>query len=149
MLASESFWSTLLLRGSGAGSIVTVSPRRLSDEFPFLGFFLALFALGNMVHYLLVASYLAVTRAVSGCCMWSTELDSSGDFSVTRAHSWLDSGYMFCICLGAFGRVMHIFYGEVGSNPEVFSLRSHAERRGVLIRCFSSQSLHASSHLKT
>ena len=36
--------------------------RRLSEEFPFLGFLLALFAFGNLLHYFLIPSYLAVTR---------------------------------------------------------------------------------------
>ena len=35
---------------------------------------------------------------------------------------------------------VHIFYGEVDSNSEVFCLRSHAEWSSVLSRCFSSQS---------
>ena len=50
--------------------------------------------------------------------------------------------------LGAFGRVLHIFYREMDSDPKVFSLRSHAEWRIVLSRCFSSQSWYASSHLE-
>ena len=47
-----------------------VSLRRLLEEFPFLGFLLAPFALGNLVHYFLMASYLAVRLPASGCCMW-------------------------------------------------------------------------------
>ena len=43
----------------------------------------------------------------------------------------------------ASGRIAHFFYGEVDSNSEVFSLRSHAEWRSVLSRCFSLQSWHA------
>ena len=39
--------------------------------------------------------------------------------------------------LGSFGRIMHIFYGEVDSNSEACSLRSHTEWRSVLSRCFS------------
>ena len=45
--------------------------------------------------------------------------------------------------LGAFGRITHIFYGEVDSKSEVFSLRSHAEWRSVLSRCSSFQSWYA------
>ena len=33
-----------------------------------LHFLLAVFPFGNMAHYFLLASYLAVTRPVSGCC---------------------------------------------------------------------------------
>ena len=44
---------------------------------------------------------------------------------------------------GAFGRILHIFHGEAESDPEVFSLRSHAEWRNVLSRRFSSQSWYA------
>ena len=47
--------------------------------------------------------------------------------------------------LGAFGRILHIVYE---SDPEVFSLRTHAEWRSVLSRCFSSQSWYARSHLE-
>ena len=43
--------------------------------------------------------------------------------------------------LGAVGRILHIFYGEMDSDLEVFSLRSHAERRSVLSRCFSELAL--------
>ena len=58
-------------------------------------------------------SYLAVTRPVSGCCTWNAgKLDSWEDSAVVRAHS----------------------------DPELFGLRSHAEWRTVLSRCFSSQS---------
>ena len=58
VLASASFWSTLLPRGKQSsrlwrlsGSHRHVSLRRLSDEYPFLGFLLPLFALGIMVRY--------------------------------------------------------------------------------------------------
>ena len=55
----------------------------------------------NLVHYFLYASYMAVTFPVCGCCLWSTALDFSGDFSATRGRfSWFDSGYMFCISIG-------------------------------------------------
>ena len=43
----------------------------LSDEF--LHFLHAQFTLGNMVHYFLLALYLAVPRPVSGCCMRKTK----------------------------------------------------------------------------
>ena len=46
--------------------------------------------------------------------------------------------------LGAFGRILHIVYE---SDPEVFSLRTHAEWRSVLSRCFTSQSWYASPSL--
>ena len=42
-------------------------------------------------------------------------------------NAWFDSEHMFCISLGFFfGRILHIFNGEVDSHPEVFSLRPHA-----------------------
>ena len=49
------------------------SLRRPFEEFPFLGLLLTLFALGNMVHYFLLALYLAVLCPVFGCCLWSAE----------------------------------------------------------------------------
>ena len=62
-----------------------------------------------MVDYLILASYLAVTCPVSGCCMMNTEFEFSDDSGVF-AHSWLDSEYMFCICMRRFW---------CDSNPEV------------------------------
>ena len=67
--------------------------RRIS----FPGFLARAFALGNVVHYFLMASFLAVMRPLSSCCMWNTELDSSGDVRFFGRSAWLDSGYMFCI----------------------------------------------------
>ena len=62
----------------------------------------AWFALGIWyIIYFFYASYLAVTFPVCGCCLWSTALDFSGDFSASRGRfSWFDSGYMFCISIG-------------------------------------------------
>ena len=45
--------------------------RWLLEEF--LHFLQAQFTLGNLVYYFLLASYLAVTRPVSGCALWNTE----------------------------------------------------------------------------
>ena len=105
---------------------------------------LALFALGKRVHYFLMASYLAVTRPVLGCCVWYTEIWILWEIlRLFGRNAWLDSGYMFRISTWRFGRIAHIFYGEVDSNSEVFCLRSHAEWRSVLSRCFSSQSWYA------
>ena len=63
-------------------------------------------------------------------------------------NAWVDSDTCSASILGAVGRILHIFYGEVDSDLEVFSLRSHVEWRSVLSRCFSSQSWYASSHLE-
>ena len=103
---------------------------------------LALFALGNMVLCFLTASYLAVTRPVSGCCVWNTEIWILREILRFGRNAWLDSGCSASVGC-AFGRIAHIFYGEVDSNSEVFCLRSHAELRSVLSRCFSSQSWYA------
>ena len=55
--------------GAEPGSIVTSVYGGLKNNFLSLFFFfLALFALGNMVHYFLMPSYLAVTPPVSVCC---------------------------------------------------------------------------------
>ena len=51
------------------GSSSCVSLRWLSKNILFKSL-LALPALGNTVHYFLLASYLAVTCSVSGCCIW-------------------------------------------------------------------------------
>ena len=50
-----------------------------------LHFLHALFTLGNMVHYFLLVSYLAVPSPVSGCCMRNTEFEFSDDSVVIRA----------------------------------------------------------------
>ena len=111
VLASASFWSTLSLRGKRSSRLWGlsrahrhVSLRQLSEEFPFLGFLLALFALGNVMHCFLMASYLAVPCPVFGRCLWSTEnwilwgamLGSTADTCSASIHF-------------AFGRFAHIF----------------------------------------
>ena len=78
VLASASLWSTLLLSGKRCsrlwwlswGAVVTRQSTEAFEELPFLGL-LALFALGNMVHYCLLTLYLAVLCAVFECCLWS------------------------------------------------------------------------------
>ena len=80
-----------------------VSRRWLAEEFMFLGFLLALFALGNMVHDFLVASYLVVTLLVSGCCLWSTEnWILLQILRLLGRSTWLDSGYVFCVSTWRF-----------------------------------------------
>ena len=54
------------------GSIIIRQSTEAFEEFPFLILLLALFALGNMVHYFFMALYLAVVCPVFGCCLWST-----------------------------------------------------------------------------
>ena len=55
---------------------------------------------------------------------------------------WFDIGYMFCAVLAFIERITHFFYVDVDSDCGVF-LRSHAEWRSMLSRCFSFESLHA------
>ena len=51
-------------------------------------------------------------------------------------NTWFDSGYMLrCSTLG-FWTNFRILYVDVDSEPEVFLLRSHAEWRSMLSRCF-------------
>ena len=90
--------------GLSRGSSPYVSPRRPSEGFFFPVFFLlALFALGNEVHYFLMASNLAVTLPVSGCCLRSTEKWILREILRLLGRSaWLDSGYMFCITTWRF-----------------------------------------------
>ena len=48
-------------------------------------------------------------------------------------NAWFDSGYMFCVSLGAFGRLAHISYVKGNSDLEVDSrpaLRRAASRFG-------------------
>ena len=122
------------------GSIIMRQSTMAFRRIPFLGFWLAQFAPGNMVPYFPMALYLAVTCPVSGCCMWFMELDSSGDYALTRgqclARQWIHVLHQ-CLVLDEF---THSFYVEVDSNPVAFSLRSHAKWRSVLRRCFSFQS---------
>ena len=64
----------------------------------------------NLVHYFLYASYLAVLFPVCGCCLWSAELDFSGDSSASWAlflvRQWIHVLHQYW----AFGRIAHIFY---------------------------------------
>ena len=85
VLASASFWSTLVLRGKQSSRLWWLSRgpssfaclRRLSEEFPFL-------CLRSRCSHLEIwclissSSYQAVLCPVFGRCMWSTELDFSG-----------------------------------------------------------------------
>ena len=76
-------------------------------------------------------SFLSVLL-VFGCCLWSTS------YFRDPCAAWSNSEDMF------YGRLwtnFSIFYVAVNSISEVSSLRSHAEQRSVLSRCFSSQSL--------
>ena len=82
VLASASFWSTLLLRSSEAAACggrdgVHRHPAVYGGLLKYFAFFAALraalFALGNMVHYFLLALYQAVLCPVFECCMWSAE----------------------------------------------------------------------------
>ena len=50
----------------------------------FLHFLLARFPLGNLERSFVATSYLAVTRSVSGCCLWITQRNSSRDSVVIR-----------------------------------------------------------------
>ena len=92
----------------------------------------------NLVHYFPL-------RFVSGShapCFFVLPVEYRLDFReilvcYSCAKTWFDSGCMFCIRCGAFGRMAPIFYGEVDSDPEVVFLRSLAEWRSVLSRCFS------------
>ena len=57
-LYNDRFWGVLLSHASVYGG-----------SWKNFCIFHALFTLGNMVHYFLLVSYLAVTRLVSGCCL--------------------------------------------------------------------------------
>ena len=121
-----------------------VSLRRLSEELHFSceGARCAV-RTWKLVHFRM-ASYLAVTLLVSGCCFWSAENWLLREIlRLLWRNVWLDSDYMFCINWAFFERNAHIFYGEADSNTEVCCLRSHEEWRSVLSRYFSSQSLFA------
>ena len=80
VLASASFWSTLLHRGKRSSHLWELGPahrhvseRQLSEEFPFPWFLARAVRTRNVVHYFLLASYLAVPCLVFVCCLWSTE----------------------------------------------------------------------------
>ena len=117
VLASASLWSTSYSEasraaacGSWAGCRRHVTPRRLSEEFPFLGFLLALFALGSLVHYFFMSSHLGVTRPVSGCCMWKTENWILWEIlRLLVRNAWIDSGYMFCFSTWRFWTKFALF----------------------------------------
>ena len=89
------------------------SQPRLLEEFPFFGFLLALFALGNMVHYLLMA--FVPCSLVSGVWVMleeCRELEFCGRCrGALGCNAWLDVGYMFCLSvawrntvIGSIGR---------------------------------------------
>ena len=94
----------------GRGPSSHVSLRMPLEEFPFHGLLLALFALGNVVHYLLVALYL------SECCLRNTVIGSIGRLSGYCRNACLDSGYTFCASALLLNVISHFFYVEVDSN---------------------------------
>ena len=100
--------------GLSRGPPSHVSLRRLQEEFPFLRFLLTLIALGNLVHYFLIPSHLAVTRHVTVCCMWNTEIRILREI-LRLFGAMFGSTVDTCTAsvLGAFGRITHIFYNEV------------------------------------
>ena len=111
----SSFWSALLLKGLRSSRLWThghVSLRRLSEVFRLSSVAVALFALGNLVHYFLMASYLAVLCLVFGCCLWSAVIGFSGEPGVNELHTFSTSTWT---------RILRCFF-----------LRSHAESRSVL-----------------
>ena len=84
---------------------------------------LASFALGNLDIISMSPLYLAVTCSVSGCCLRSTgNFVTSGKCFRIQRNAWFDSGYMFMRqSMEVFGRISHIFYVKVDSDPEVNS----------------------------
>ena len=80
----------------------------------FLVSLLALFALGNMVHCFLMTSYQAVLCPVFGRCMWST-----GFFRRCSILLGAMLGSTVDTCLTLLDVFLHMFYGEVDSDPEV------------------------------
>ena len=76
------------------------SSRQSTEAFRSISSFLELqrawFPLGNLVHYLLVVSSLAVLLPVSGCCLWECVLDFSGGPGMLLVrNSWFGSGHPF------------------------------------------------------
>ena len=71
------------------------------------------------MHFLLFCVLVSGSlRPVSGCCrgvqywiVWEI---------LQLRNAWFDSGYMFCISAWRLRTTVHIFYGEVDSDPEVF-----------------------------
>ena len=123
------------------------SSRQSTDVSSFPWFLLALSALGNMAHFSSTTLYLAVYSSVSGCCLWNTVLDSSGDDFVCGRNGWLDSGYIFCISIWLLDE-FRTFSASKWTQVEVFILRFLAERRSVLSRCFSFWSSSRCSHFE-
>ena len=121
--------------GLSRGPSSHVSQRRLSDEFLFLGFLLALFALGNYG-----ASFpYGLASGSHASCVWVFNVEYRIRLFVGfcgYSGAMLGSTVDTCSSsvLGAFGRFAHIFCVDVDSEPEVFFLLSHAEWRSVLSR---------------
>ena len=87
--------------------------------------------------------------SVSGCCMWNTDYWILGEMTWSMGGMLGSTVDKMSATVLSFGRISHIFYVAVDSNSEVSSLRSHAEWRSVLSRCFSLLSSTRCSHLET
>ena len=127
--------------GAGAGLRLSrgtsscARPRRLLEDFLILGCSrCSHLEIGTVFLYDL---YLAVFISMSGCCVWDAEhwILREVTLAVAQclARRWLHVLRQYL----AFGRIAHIFYVAMDSNPEVSGLRSHAEWSRVLSRCFS------------
>ena len=140
VLASASFRSTLFVRnkqsslfharrcamaGAGVGLSSSpssyVSPRRLSEELPSLGFLLALFTVGNLAHYFF---WLRIWQSRFLCLGVACGVQRNGLFGRFCGNSCAMLGSTVNTCFAsvrdASGRNAHSSYGEVNSNPEVF-----------------------------
>ena len=131
--------------GLSTVSSTPVSPRTLLEEFPCLCALLALSAHGVWA-IRSWPSYLAVIIVVSGCCLWRT-IGLSG--RCLGRNAWLDTGYMFCVSLERLYDEFHTFSMMRWTRILQCCLRSHAERRSVLSRCFSLWSFRASHTWKS
>ena len=104
---------------------------------------LARFTLGIWCNISFSSVYLAVVVPRLGVACGVQNWIFREILGLLLCNTWFDSGYMFCDSLRRYWNELHIFFVAVDSKSEVFCLRSLAERRRVVSRCFSSQSCDA------
>ena len=108
------------------GSSSSPSPRRLLEECLFL----------RLLALILSDHVSGSLSSVSGCCLWNTDhWILRGDDLVFGRNAWLDSGFWPATVLGFWTNYTH-FPRRCGLGFGRFCLRSHAEWRSMLSRCF-------------
>ena len=136
-----SFWSTLLwmqpmVVATERVHLSRASARRLLEVLVIPVCAVRTWNSGALI-LLFSSLYLAVIVCSSGCCLWSTVIGFSGDPGATRAQCLVRQWLHVLRQSWRFGTNYTHLLRRRGLGLRRFFLRSHAEWRSMLSRCFS------------